>query len=289
MPPAVDGKETNEPPLAGFPLTTNADLPILSNFPSYRHPAASVCGNTKLNPQVREALRLVCDKPIEEQTPASARGLIVIGFLGGFVEARESKHPEVWFSYFLRERYPSALEVAAFSNRNSRQAMATVLQALDLDHDGLLAADEKSHARIIIYGHSWGASEAVAFAQDLNQIGIPVLLTIQIDIVRKPGQHPTVVPPNVHAAINLFQSEGLLHGRSEITAEDPDRTRIIGNFHMKYDGQHIDCRNYPFFPRTFNKPHHEIENDARVWNQVATVIEGQVSSLATPSAQTAAH
>jgi hypothetical protein len=35
-----------------------------------------------------------------------------------------------------------------------------------------------------------------------------VLLTIQIDIVSKPGQNPILMPRNVEAAINFFQSEG---------------------------------------------------------------------------------
>jgi hypothetical protein len=142
-----------------------------------------------------------------------------------------------------------------------------------------------------VYGHSWGASEAVAFARELERLGIPVLLTIQIDIVPKPGQRPILIPSNVEAAVNFFQAEGdgLLHGRSEVVAEDPGRTEIIGNLHMTYEGRDVDCRNYPWFARTFNRPHHEIENDARVWKQIAFIIDSRLSSRMSPMDQAAMH
>ena len=47
----------------------------------------------------------------------------------------------------------------------------------------------------------------------------------------------------------------------------------MGNFQMTYRNYFVDCRNYPWFARTFNKPHHEIENDSRVWEQVSSLID----------------
>jgi len=249
-----------------------------------------VCENEDVSVQVKAALQLVCAQRGSEEPPASAEGLIVIGFLGGFAK-NDTKHPEVWFGAYLRELYPSAAEVSVISNHQWRRAMSDVLQLLDTDQNGILTATEKRQAKIIIYGHSWGASETATFAKELERLGIPVLLTIQIDIVPKPGQQPILIPPNVEAAINFFQSEGegLLHGRSEIVAEDPGRTEIIGNVHMTYDNQHVDCRNYPWLARTFNKPHHQIENDARVWKQVAFIIDSRLSSLRSPMDQAAMH
>lgn len=250
--------------------------------------ATSVCRSADAVAQVKEALRLVCAQKGSEEGLTSAQRLIVIGFLGGFAKT-DTKHPEVWFGAYLREHYSSAMEVAVLSNHQSRDAMNDVLQLLDADKDGVLTAAEKGQAKIIVYGHSWGASEAAAFARDLNRRGIPVLLTIQIDIVSKPGQNPGLIPPNVDAAINFFQSEGPLRGRTQVIAEDPGRTEIIGNFHMTYKGHHVDCRNFPWFARTFNKPHHEIENDARVWNQIALLIDSRLSSLRRTNNQTAMH
>jgi hypothetical protein len=154
--------------------------------------------------------------------------------------------------------------------------MHDVLRLLDTDCDGTLTDSEKKQARIIIYGHSWGASEAAVFARDLGRRGIPVLLTAQIDIVPKPRQKSFEIPSNVKHAVNFFQSGGFLHGQPRITADSPTETEIEGNFSMSYRNRPIDCGNFPWFARTFNKPHHEIENDPRVWNQIELLIDASL-------------
>jgi hypothetical protein len=198
---------------------------------------------------------------------------IVIGFVGGFARRDDLKHPEVRFAANLRQRYPSQVYAEVFSNHEGQKALRQVLRLLDADRNGAVTRNEKEHAKIILYGHSWGASETVAFAKELGQRGIPVLLTIQLDSIKKPGQEDSTIPPNVANAVNFYQPRGFLHGRPEISAADPAKTRIIGNFRMTYNGHPIDCHNYPWFARTFNKPHHEIENDPRVWQQAASLID----------------
>jgi hypothetical protein len=204
--------------------------------------------------------------------------MIVIGFVGGFAKRDDAKHPEVQFAAQLRVRYSSQIHAEVFSNHEGKKALRQVLCLLDTDRDGTLTRIEKEQAKIIIYGHSWGASETVAFARELGQRGIPVLLTIQLDSIAKPGQKDSTIPPNVANAVNFYQPRGLLHGRSEISAADPARTTIIGNFRMTYQNHPINCDNYPWLARTFNKPHHEIENDPRVWNQAASLIDSELSS-----------
>ena len=268
---------------AGAQVPSSVKADIRAAEPS----ATRVCQNPDVNAQVRQALQLVCAQRDSSETLKSSQRLIVIGFLGGFAQDGDIKHPEVWFGAYLRERYSQAIEVSVLSNHQRQRAMNDVLRQLDTDHDGVLSTPEKKQATIILYGHSWGASEATAFARELGRLGIPVLLTIQIDIVSKPGQTPILIPSNVEAVINFFQSEGFLHGRSKVVAEDPTRTAILGNLHMSYEDRHVDCRNYPWFARTFNKPHHKIENDARVWNQIALVIDSRLSTSRNQTDQTA--
>jgi hypothetical protein len=204
--------------------------------------------------------------------------LIVIGFVGGFAKRDDAKHPEVQFAAHLRIRYSSQIHAEVFSNHEGQKALREVMCLLDTDRNGTLTPIEKEQAKIVIYGHSWGASETVAFARELGRRGIPVLLTIQLDSIAKPGQKDSTIPPNVAQAVNFYQPRGLLHGRSEISAADPARTTIIGNFRMTYQNHPINCDNYPWLARTFNKPHHEIENDPRVWNQAASLIDSELSS-----------
>ena len=221
-------------------------------------------------------------QPIDLSKPAVVADsaiprVIVIGFVGGFARRDDVKHPEVQFAAHLRHRYPSQVHAEVFSNHQGQNALRQVIRLLDADHDGSLTPAEKEQAKIILYGHSWGASETVAFAKELGQRGIPVVLTIQLDSIAKPGQRDSTIPPNVANAVNFYQPGGLLHGRREISAADPATTRIIGNFRMTYKNHPINCDNYPWLARTFNKPHHEIENDPRVWSQVASLIDSEMS------------
>jgi hypothetical protein len=247
---------------AGRPLSTHSE---------------SVCLDKSVNPAAIAALRLVCKQaPIGHESLAPGEQ-IVIGFMGGFVHPDDRTHPEVLFAEFLREHYPPALHVQIFSNHDEQGAVAYVSQLLDRNHDGRLSDEEKRNAKIIVFGHSWGASQTAEFAHDLGQRGIPVELTIQLDIITKQGQKPTLVAPNVANAINFYQPGGPLHGHTTIVASDPARTKILGNFETDYSKAPIDTRNYPWFGRTFNKPHHEIENDPQVWNKVASLIHAAVT------------
>jgi thioesterase domain-containing protein len=74
-----------------------------------------------------------------------------------------------------------------------------------------LSAGEKRQ-KIILYGHSWGASQLLTFARALQRRGIPVAPTIQVDSVKKFRQKDHTVPANVAKAVNLYQRNGLTPG-----------------------------------------------------------------------------
>src|SRR6266702_505906 len=198
----------------------------------------------------------------------TSRQLIVIGFMGGRVRANNLIHKEALVVKGLQEGYPFQVFAAAFANHDGHMALSKVLQLLDENRDGNLSANERNAARIVIFGHSWGASETVTLAGKLNKLSIPVLLTIQVDSVQKRNQHDGQIPPNVREAINFYQSEGLLHGRSFIEAMDPKQTTILGNYESTYRRNPVSCAGYPWFARTFMRSHIEIENDPFVWSKI---------------------
>jgi hypothetical protein len=211
--------------------------------------------------------------------------ITVIGFVGGFVRHDDLVHSGVQLAARLREDYPSGVYINTFGNRHGEQAHREVLELFDTDHDGALSTDEKRNARVVIYGHSWGGSETVALANQLNRDGIPVLLTIQVDSVAKSGEDDSVIPANVEQAIKFYQSDGLLHGCPAIRAADPARTRILGNFRQDDAAKPIRCDAYPWWVRIFMKSHVEIECDPQVWKQVESLIR---SKLPPPSRATSA-
>ena len=215
--------------------------------------------------------------PVTTTATTAAPPAIVIGFVGGFVKHDNRAHSTVQLVEHLRNEHPTGVYVQAFENRHREKAHQEILQRLDLNHDGALSTEEKRKARIILFGHSWGASAGVSLARKLEKEGIPVLLTIQVDSVSKIGQDDAVIPANVGQAVNFYQPDGIVHGQSQIRAADPDRTEIVGNFRYDYKANPVHCEGYPWFDRVVVKTHTEIECDPKVWNQVEALIYSKLS------------
>jgi hypothetical protein len=213
--------------------------------------------------------------PADVDSPRSPA--IVIGFVGGFVRHNNPVHTEVQLAARLRKEYPSGVYVEVFQNHDGSSAYKKILQLLDTEYAGKPTLEEKQKARIILYGHSWGASEAISLARRLEADGIPVLLTIQIDSVTKLGEDDGIIPSNVAQAANFYQPDGRPHGRAEIRAADPSRTRIIGNFRFDYEAHPVACfGDYSWWDRYLSKPHTEIECDPQVWNHVESLIRADL-------------
>ena len=185
-----------------------------------------------------DQLKLVTSAPVVTDGPAQlVRGLseatvrpgapvppaIVIGFVGGFIRRDNLVHSEVQLAARLRKAYPLGVDVETFESYCGQEARKKVLDLLDANRDGTLTSDEKQNAHIIIYGHGWGGSEAIDLARELERDGIPVLLTIQVDSISSIHRNDELIPANVAQAANFYQSNGLLHGQSEIRAADPIR------------------------------------------------------------------
>jgi hypothetical protein len=225
----------------------------------------------------------------EERPPLEARNnsitataastmppVIVIGFVGGFIKHDDPVHSEVQLAARLRKPYPSGVDVETFESYHGEHARKKILSLLDTNHDGTLTPGEKQNARIILYGHSWGASEAIDVARELKSDGISVLLTIQVDSVSKFHQNDSVIAANVAHAANFYEANGFVHGQSEIRAADPARTKIIGNFRFDYKASPYTCNEYPWYDRVFMKPHTQIECDPNVWKQAEALIRADL-------------
>ncbi len=202
--------------------------------------------------------------------------VIVVGFVGGFIRHDDPVHSEVQLAARLRMAYPSGVDVETFESYRGESARKKILSLLDTNHDGTLTPAEKQNARIILYGHSWGASEAIGVARALKNDGIPVLLTIQVDSVSRFHQNDAVIPANVAQAANFYQPDGFVHGQSAIRAADPSRTKIIGNFRFDYKASPYACNEYPWYDRILVKPHTQIECDPNVWKQAEALIRADL-------------
>jgi hypothetical protein len=247
----------------------DSDHPVLSSI-------VDPCKDPSTLSAVKEALHLVCEKEQVYDANRRVRHAIIVGFLGGYVKRTDVKHPEVFFAAYLARRYGPAVHSEMFGNHQGKQALQDVIREVNSDEEGLSMPSEK--VKIILYGHSWGASQTLILARELQRRGIPVALTIQIDSVKKLGFGPDdrTVPSNVAKAANFYQRKGLTPGQPHIVAADATHTKILGNVHMSYAEHPINCENYRWLSRVFNKDHNEIENDPWIWDQVTSLIDSEL-------------
>ncbi len=201
---------------------------------------------------------------------------IVVGFTGGFVRHDNPHQGPVKLAQRMRREVSAGTYVQVFENRHRKRAYQTILRLLDSDHNGTVSADEKARAHVILYGHSWGASAVVLLARELSRVGVPVLLTVQVDSVAKLWQRDDIIPANVAAAVNFYQPHGLVHGRAEIRAEDDSKTQILGNYRFDYSKNPVQCEGTSWFDRTFTASHVQSECDLHLWTQVEDLVRQRI-------------
>jgi hypothetical protein len=225
----------------------------------------------------------VAQMQIAPPTKSDASPALVVGFVGGFVHRDDLRHAEVQIAQQIQATYGNAVHVQIFENRRTADAHKLILDWFNREGNGKLTDAEKRSSRIILFGHSWGASAVVSLARELQRDDIPVALTIQVDSVTKNVEDDSLIPANVAEAVNFYQTGGILHGRSKIRAANPSRTVILGNFRFTYESEPAECRAYPWYDRLLFKGHTAIECDPRVWSQIETLIRMRLPAVPQPA------
>jgi hypothetical protein len=203
---------------------------------------------------------------------------IVIGFVGGFVGHDNQHHGPVQLARRILPEVSKDTYVRVFENRRRKNAYDTIVKLLDTNRDGILSAEEKARARIVLFGQSWGASSAVLLARDLRREGVPVLLTVQVDSVAKLWQEDSVIPDNVAEAVNFYQPHGFIHGRARITAANPEKTEILGNYRTDYRKTPVQCPQASWFDRFITPGHMQSECDPHLWSQIENMVRQRLQS-----------
>jgi hypothetical protein len=204
--------------------------------------------------------------------PLKPGNTLVIGFLGGWEHWDDENRGVRKLALKLR-RVPDVF-VETIGNHRERLAIELIRKALDWNRNGVLDPEERAGARIILYGQSLGGAAVVKLARELAALGIPVLVTVQIDSV---GYADGVIPANVRAAANLFQHDGPpIVGRGSIRAADPSRTRILGNFQYRYWFRNVDMSSTTWARKTLGGAHARMEQDPKVWARVEGLIRDAI-------------
>jgi len=213
---------------------------------------------------------------LDVPTPIPPGSTLVVGFLGGYERWNDEHRSVRKLVLKLRER--PGIFAESISNHNQRIALKLIRRALDTNRDGNLDVEERMQARVILFGQSWGGGATLNIARELDRLGVPVLLTVQVDSV---GVRDRIVPSNVRAAVNFYQHDPLtIEGRSEIRAADSSRTAILGNFEKTYTDRPPDrstSSNSSWARSTLGGSHARMELDPEVWDSVEHYINEAIA------------
>ncbi len=211
------------------------------------------------------------DRPV---TPGS---VIVIGFLGGFERWNDPHRGVRKVALDLRELGVPDLYAETIENRHRDLAVKLIRRATTSKGGHGRSGSRVANVHIILYGQSWGGAAVIYTARDLQKLGYDVDLSVQVDSV---GLRATVVPPNVHAAANMYQHDPLtIEGAQEIRAEDPSRTKIVENSRHTYATRSFDTlakQDASWARRRLGGSHAKMEADEEVWQHVEDLILGTV-------------
>jgi hypothetical protein len=207
---------------------------------------------------------------VKAPRPVPANECLVIGFLGGRDRWDDDTKGVRQVALELRRL---GFFAETFENQSRDVARDLVREALDSNSNGHLDERETRRARLVVYGQSFGGAAVIKFAKELDELGVPLELTIQIDSV---GQDDGLVPANVRHAANLFQNDGwFIRGENPLRAVDHPETRILGNWRFDYSeppGSEISLAGVPWWKLAFRIPHARMDRDPRVWSFVRRLI-----------------
>jgi pimeloyl-ACP methyl ester carboxylesterase len=216
----------------------------------------------------------VYDEQLAALTPGKLGKLIYVGVYGGDLPSwseAEGFDPQHWLPYEkIDPSNDSELNAVAYREsvlnviglRAAKQFPNSV--TLVVRGDSVVVADTVEHFyndgdRVYLAGFSNGGSVIVDAAGTLQERGIPVQMTAQVDSF---GFIDTI-PANVTRAFNFYlEGDYWCRGRSNMVAEDPGSTHLTNNPISDPQG-----------PFTGNcSVHRNMDSDPRVWKAIVNYI-----------------
>ena len=209
-------------------------------------------------------------------TPIEENQTLILGFLGGRESWDDSSRGVRQLALKIDAMNFPDVHVETLENRKRDLAMELIQNSFDSNQDGFLDERERSTVRLIMFGHSLGGAAVVKLSHNLKEMGIPVLLTVQVDSVGF-TYDDHVIPSNVRSAANLYQRDGwVLVGEDEIIPEDSEKTKIIANVRYDYKDKEVDMSEVPWERRLLSVPHSKMDADPEVWSTVEQLILSEI-------------
>lgn len=203
--------------------------------------------------------------------PLPPGSTLILGFTGGLDRADDPERGVRRLALAMRAMGLPGVYAETFEHYRHREARRRVVAALDANGNRRVDSEERERVKIILYGQSLGGGEVVRLARELGKNGVAVELTVQVDSVSlgRDGR----IPPNVRQAVNFYQKERLtFRGEDYIQAEDPQRTKILGNFRFRYPLLGWNPAPELSWRRVLGGGHARMEADPLLWAQIQALI-----------------
>lgn len=211
-------------------------------------------------------------------TPIDGNQTLVLGFLGGRESWDDATRGVRQLAMKIKSMNLPDVHIETLENRKRNLAMELILNSFDSNGDGYFDQRERENVRLIMFGHSLGGAAVIKVSHNLRDMGVPVLLTVQIDSVGF-TYDDHVIPSNVRSAANLYQRDGwVLVGEDEIIPEDPEKTTIIANVRFDYTDKEVDMSGVPWERRLLSVPHSKMDADPEVWSTVKQLILSEIGN-----------
>lgn len=203
--------------------------------------------------------------------PLPPGSTLILGFTGGLDRADDPERGVRRLALAMRAMGLPGVYAETLEHYRHREARRRVVAALDANGNRRVDSEERERVKVILYGQSLGGGEVVRLARELGKNGVAVELTVQVDSVSlgRDGR----IPPNVRQAVNFYQKERLtFRGEDYIQAEDPQRTKILGNFRFRYPLLGWNPAPELSWRRVLGGGHARMEADPLLWAQIQALI-----------------
>lgn len=202
--------------------------------------------------------------------PVQPGETLVLGIVGGWERWDNPVRCVRRTAIVVKRQRLLGVHVETVNNHQLSLAEELVRRAFDFNSDGTLSPAEAAQARVIVFGQSLGGRATLRFCRWLKERGIQVPLAVVVDSI---GPDSYLVPSNVAAAANFYQRDHiLLKGAPLIQAEDPAKTRILGNWRFTYRDHKVDASDDIAAHRLFMGGHTYLEFDPRAWSRIEELV-----------------
>ena len=222
-------------------------------------------------------------------TPLPPGSTLIIGFTNGFDEGSDEDlqdGPPLQLGARLRTLGLAGVYIETAEHTQRRAVLKFIESATGRDFRGRCELDGCRELRLILFGQAKGGAAVYRLARDLDRLGLPVALAIQVDNV---GPAEEVVPPNVARAANLASS-WLLRRPTLIRAQDSAKTQILANLRYDYDqAKWIELSASAGAEKSARAARPLPENAPPVWNRVEDYILEELHRAGIPGAPAPPH